>query len=83
MTPYFPNLNPCGDFVTDIVKATFRDTQSNNYDKILLAAFCSVGEKMSGTFVSNFLCWLQVVFGTSGALQMVLRTWLLSILENY
>ena len=69
-TPYFPNLNPCGDFITHMRKLIFGLT--TNCDKILLATVCSVNVGKWRTFVSNFLFWLQVVYATGCVLQMML-----------
>jgi hypothetical protein len=71
-TPYSPNVNPYGDFVPDFAKAKLR-----THNQITVTRYCwqhlaaSVKQK-SSTFVSNFLCRLQVVFDTGDTLHVML-----------
>jgi len=68
----FSKSEPTWCFRTRHWESYVSGSQSNNCDKILLATFCSVGARKSSTFVSNFPCWLQVVFDTGVAHQVTL-----------
>jgi hypothetical protein len=71
-TPYFPNLNPYGDFVPEFAKATFLADNQTTATRYCWQHSAASVEKNRSAFVSNFLCWLQVVFDTGDALRMML-----------